>query len=49
MISKVAIAQPVFYNYKRAPQQSKEGLKKRKVSSFAGILEDTIRSKSKDS
>jgi hypothetical protein len=45
MILKVVLAQPIFDNYKHAPQKSKEGLKKEKVTSFASILENTIQSK----
>ena len=45
MILKVVLPQPIFDNYKHDPQTSKEGLKKKKATSFASILENTIKSK----
>jgi hypothetical protein len=44
MILKVTLAQPVFDNSKQDPHKSKEGLKRKETTSFASILENTIKS-----
>jgi hypothetical protein len=46
MILKVELSQPIFDNYKREPQTSKDGVKKKNTNSFASVLENTIKSKS---
>ena len=46
MSLKVVLAQPVFDNNKQDPRKSKEGLKRKDNTSFASILESTIKSQS---
>lgn len=46
MVLKVTFAQPIFDSSKHTPQTSKDGFKKKKATSFASVLENTIQSKS---
>ena len=46
MISKVETVQPVCNHLKHDLQKPKDGLKKKEATSFASVLEDTIKSRS---
>jgi hypothetical protein len=46
MVSKIEIAQPVFDYRKHNLQKPKAGLKKKESTSFASVLENTIKSRS---